>query len=227
MTLQETMRKLESMGTEQNRKVFKRHGAGDNLYGVSFANLEKLRKQIQTDHKLAQQLWATGNTDARTLATMIASPAEATEKLLDEWVSSTDYYCLIDVFARNLAGKTPLARKKMDEWTRSKDEWIGRAGWHLLGGLAMNANGLPDSFFEPYLKKIEGAVHSAPNRTRDAMMGAVIAIGMRSDALEKKALASAKRIGKVEVDHGETGCKTPDAVAYIQKARARLRARGK
>jgi len=30
-------------------------------------------------------------------------------------------------------------------------------------------------------------------------------------------LAAAKRIGKVEVDHGETGCKTPDAAAYIRK----------
>ncbi len=227
MNLQETMRKLESMGTEQNRKVYKRHGAGDNQYGVSCANLEKLRKQIKTDHKLAQQLWATGNTDARTLATMIASPAEASEKLLDEWVSSTNYYLLIDVFVRHMAGKTPFVRKKMEQWTKSKDEWIGRAGWHLLGGLAMNASGLPDGFWEPYLQKIEGSIHSAKNRTRDAMYGAVIAIGMRSDGLEKKALASAKRIGKVEVDHGETGCKTPDAMSYIPKARARQRAREK
>jgi hypothetical protein len=28
----------------------------------------------------------------------------------------------------------------------------------------------------------------------------------------------AARIGKVKVDHGETGCKTPDAVPYIKKA---------
>jgi len=34
-------------------------------------------------------------------------------------------------------------------------------------------------------------------------------------------LAAAKRIGKVEVDHGETSCKTPDASTYIRKAVAR------
>ena len=28
---------------------------------------------------------------------------------------------------------------------------------------------------------------------------------------------AARRIGEVHVDHGETGCKTPDAAAYIQK----------
>ena len=43
-------------------------------------------------------------------------------------------------------------------------------------------------------------------------------IGIRNRALEQKALAAAKRIGQVEVDHGETGCKTPDAAAYIRKA---------
>jgi len=29
MTLQETLQKLESLGTEQNRKTYQRHGAGD------------------------------------------------------------------------------------------------------------------------------------------------------------------------------------------------------
>ena len=47
---------------------------------------------------------------------------------------------------------------------------------------------------------------------------AVIAIGCRSPGLRKAALAAAKRIGKVEVDHGDTACKTPDAAEYIQRS---------
>jgi hypothetical protein len=43
----------------------------------------------------------------------------------------------------------------------------------------------------------------------------------RKASLEKPAIAAAKQIGKVEVDHGETSCQIPDAIAYIQKARAR------
>ena len=35
--------------------------------------------------------------------------------------------------------------------------------------------------------------------------------------MEKEALAAAKRIGKVEINHGDTACKTPDAAAYIKK----------
>jgi hypothetical protein len=57
------------------------------------------------------------------------------------------------------------------------------------------------------------------------MNGALIAIGLRNPRLEKKAVAAAKRIGKVEVDHGETSCETPDAAAYIAKAKARRRPR--
>lgn len=45
--------------------------------------------------------------------------------------------------------------------------------------------------------------------------------GVPEDRLAAAAIAHARRIGKVEVDHGDTACKTPDAEAYILKTRAR------
>jgi hypothetical protein len=39
--------------------------------------------------------------------------------------------------------------------------------------------------------------------------------------VRKDAIAAATRIGTVNVDHGETSCKTPEAVSYIKKAAAR------
>lgn len=53
------------------------------------------------------------------------------------------------------------------------------------------------------------------------MNHALIAIGSRNDVLAKKALEVAERIGKVEINHGETSCKTLDAAMYIKKARGR------
>ena len=50
-----------------------------------------------------------------------------------------------------------------------------------------------------------------------------LAIRIRSDGLESGTIATAKRIGEVVVDHGQTSCQTPDAVPYIQKAAARRR----
>ena len=57
------------------------------------------------------------------------------------------------------------------------------------------------------------------------MNNALIAIGVRGDRLEQLAVAAAGRIGKVQIDHGATSCRTPDAVAFIQKARSRRQAK--
>jgi hypothetical protein len=75
----------------------------------------------------------------------------------------------------------------------------------------------PDDWFAKRLAQIEKTIHSSPSDERGSMNAAVIAIGGRSAALRKLATAAAKRIGPVEVDHGETACKTPDAVTYIAK----------
>ena len=68
------IQELEELGTEQNRKIYRRHGVREDLFGVSFGNIRKLQKKIKTDHSLARELWATGNHDARILATMVADP---------------------------------------------------------------------------------------------------------------------------------------------------------
>ncbi|HDV4620595.1 TPA: DNA alkylation repair protein, partial [Bacillus anthracis] len=45
--------------------------------------------------------------------------------------------------------------------------------------------------------------------------------GIRNEDLEQTAIEIAREIGKVQVDHGATSCKTPDAESYIKKARER------
>ena len=216
MDLQEALHQLQEMGTAQNRKIYARHGVNPNLFGVSFANLNKLAKGIKRDHGLALDLWANGNHDGRVLATMVADPAQTDDELLQAWVSDLDSYVITDAFS-GFVGKTALAQAKSEEWVGSDQEWTGRAGWHLVAHLAMKTPELPDSYFADRLATIENEVHARKNRVRDAMNNALIAIGIRNSVLEGLALAAAARIGKVEVDHGETGCKTPDAAQYIRR----------
>ncbi len=216
MIATQVLEELESLGTEQNRKIFKRHGLGENLYGVSSANLNKLKKRIKVDHQLALDLWETGNYDARALATMIADPALLDDSRLESWAKSLDSYGIADMFAR-LASRTQLAKKKMERWVKSKDEWTARAGWQMLGALARDDKRLPEDYFEPYLEMIEQKVQSSKNRVKDAMNNALISIGVRTPRLHKRAVEVAQKIGRVEVDHGETGCKTPDAIPYMEK----------
>lgn len=218
MNYRETMQTLKEMGTAQNRKIYARHGVGRAMYGVSYANQGKLHGKIKVDHGLARRLWGSGNHDARILATMIADPEQMPVRELNAWARDLDNYVVTDAFSR-LAARTPHARGRMSVWIKSRREWLGRAGWLLLAGLAANLES-EDIYFDEYIAQIEERIHSAPNRARDAMNMALIAIGSRNAKLEKKAVAAARRIGPVEVDHGETGCKTADAVEYIRKTRA-------
>jgi 3-methyladenine DNA glycosylase AlkD len=216
MSAVEVLKELEACGTAQNRKIYARHGVKDEMYGVSTANLKKIQKKIKTDHQLALALWDSGNADARILATMIADPKQATEEQIEAWIGSAQDYGTTGYITEYVA-KTVFLREKMEQWIKSEEEWRGRAGWLLLSYLAENDPELSDQFFEAYLPVIERDIHTAKNRVRDAMNLVIINVGIRNPNLEQKALETAKRIGKIEVDHGETSCKTPDAISYIQK----------
>jgi len=222
MTYAEIMADLKKLGTAQNVKIYKRHGAGDNLFGVSFANLNKLQKKIKIDHQLAVQLWESGNSDARTLATMIVDPKQITSAQADNWIENLSHYMLIDLLA-GLIARTSFAKEKMEEWMKSPQEFVRQCGYSILGELFKNGANISEADCRRYLKTIGKEIHSSPNRARHSMNGAVISIGVFKPALTKEAFATAKKIGKVEVDHGETGCKTPDAIDYIQKTLKRLR----
>lgn len=224
-TATEVLGELETLGSEQTRKIYRRHGADGDLYGVSFAHLGQFKKKLKLNDPLARDLWASGNYDARVLATMIADPIKLETDLLESWVNDLRNYALADALA-GLVAHTPLARQKVEAWTqRASEEWVARAGWLVLAGVANDDQELPDSYFEPYLETIERQIHHSLNYVKDAMNTALIAIGSRNERLEEKAIEAAGRIGKVTVDHGETNCKTPDAAGYIRKTVAHRKAR--
>ena len=58
------------------------------------------------------------------------------------------------------------------------------------------------------------------------MNQALISIGCRNASLRKSAAAAARRLGKIDVDHGDTDCKTPGALEYIEKNWARAKSGG-
>ncbi len=210
----EAIRELKAMGSAQTRKVYAQHGIRGDVYGVSYANLGKLKKKIKQDHQLAEQLWATGNHDARVLATMIADPQQISAKTLDTWVREVEHHGIAAAFS-GVARRARGAKARTKKWIAARDEWKCTTGWDMLAGLA-ETDEFTDDELEGYIEVIERGIHTAKNRVKYSMNNAVIAIGLRPK-LQKKVIAAAKRIGKVEVDHGVTGCKTPDAASYIAK----------
>jgi 3-methyladenine DNA glycosylase AlkD len=227
MTFAQVMAKLKRLGTAQNRKIYARHGATGEIYGVSFAHLNQLEKEIGTDHELAERLWEIGILDAMWLATKIADPDRLTSATADEWLATVDSSPLAGPFA-TLIARTPVAERKVDKWTRSRKERIRETGYTLLAELLrQDPEALDDEKLAQLVKTIEREINGSPNRARYAMNNALIAIGTFRPRFHEAAVAAAKRIGRVDVDHGETGCKTPDAVAYLEKTAARRKATGK
>lgn len=214
MTLDEVMAALKKAGSEQTRKTWARHGMPEPFFGVKYGDLNALVKKVKVDHALAKALWKTGNGDARALALMIADHAAAKKAELESWAKDLGCYAHADALAK-LAARTPHAQELLGKWTSADHEWIERAGWHVLAELA--AQELPDRTFEPWLKQIGSRIHVSKNFVKDAMNTALIAIGGRSELLRARAEAVATKIGRVEVDWGETNCVTPSAIPYIAK----------
>lgn len=221
MTLNETLSTLEALGTAQNRKVYARHGVNPPMYGVSYANLNRMVRKIKRDHPLAEGLWNTGNHDARVLATRVAEPMQMNAAQLDAWARDIDNSILAgELGALASASKTGLAR--FGKWTSRRGEWVAAAGWNTFTEMVLFDHGdVDEALLDACLDRIETQIHSQPNRVRYAMNNALIAIGTFSATYRDRAIGAAKRIGRVEVDHGETNCRTPDAATYIAKSFAR------
>lgn len=216
MNATDLLNELESLGSEQTRKTYGRHGVTGPMFGVSYANLEKLRKRIKLDHELAAALWESGNHDARVLAMKIADPAQATAKQLNAWVKDCTNHVAGWAVAE-FAAKTSQAEALARKWATASNEWVAAGGWSIVSAVAW-LDATDEAWLEECLATIEAKIHSAKNRVRYAMNTALISIGSRNERLSKIAIAAAKRIGPVEVDHGDTDCQTPDAIPYIKKS---------
>lgn len=225
MSLQEVMKALEKEGSAQTRKTYARHGVTGAMFGVSFAFLKTMQTRIRVDQELAEALWNTGNFDARNLALKIADPAGISAKVLDQW-AATPMARMCGGYVAYLTAESGRGLEKAERWMGATDDCTRCAGWTLVGALAMIDEKCPDAWFLARLAEIEKTIHAAPNTQRYVMNQALIAIGGRSASLRTAALAAAKRIGTVEVDHGDTDCKTPEAAESIGKMWERSKSKG-
>ncbi len=214
---------LERLGTAQTRKTYLRHGACEPLFGVKFGDLRPIAKRIGARQEIADALWASGNMDAMTLALLVAEPNQIKSRQIDAWLASANYSLLSGMLA-DLVARSPHALAKWKKWSASKNEKTLSSAYAMLASwLVKDAGSVPRSCIHEALAAIESSIHDAPNQARHNMNQALIAIGIYSEQDRKRVYQVAKKIGKVEVDHGQTNCKTPDAATYIERALAKNR----
>jgi len=223
MNAKEILATLKKAGKPQTAAIYQRYGTGRNVFGTLTSEIGKLQKKIKVDDALAKELWRTGNAEARVLSLQIADPAKLTradaERLLDDGPVR-----FLGCYLSGLVGRSPVADVTMRAWMKSPEEHRRELGYSVLAArLERDSNAIGDADAEKVLATIEKQIHRSPNWARYAMNVAVMAIGVFKPSVRARAIATAKRIGKVEVDHGETYCKTPDAAPYIEKASKRKR----
>lgn len=222
MTLQQVIDAIRSYGSESTKKTLMNHGAV-NTYGVKVSDLKIIQKKIKNDQALALQLFDTGIYDAMYLAGLVADGSKMTEKQLQQWAEKSVSPGISEYTVPWVASEHPNAWKLALQWIDSKEEGIAAGGWNTLGGIvSMKEDAELDlPMLEKLLKRVEKEIHQAPNRVRYTMNAFVIGVGAYVNALEQKAVDTARKIGVVSVNMGTTACKVPAAEVYIKASRNR------
>jgi 3-methyladenine DNA glycosylase AlkD len=186
---------LQAHANPANVAGMARYGiATEHTLGVPIPILRALAKRAGKDHKLARELWASGIHEARILATMVEDPARITPAQMDRWARDFDSWDVCDQACQNLFRATPHACDKAIQWSGAKHEFVRRAGFSLMAGLAAQRNGLVDVQFEAFLQIVEGAATDDRNMVKKAVNWALRQIGKRNARLLGKAIAAAERI---------------------------------
>lgn len=221
MTLDQVMSELAAKGSEATKKLWMKHGAKEPFFGVKIADLKVIHKKIKGDQALALKLYATGNGDAQYLAGMVADGAKLTAAQLEMWAKTAGWGMISGTIVPWVASEHPEGLKLALKWIDSKDESIAVTGWRTLGAIATITpdEKLAVKELSTLLDRIAKTLAKEPDDVRLAMNGFVIVCGTYVAPLGDKAIATARKIGQVEADMGDTACKIPDAESYIMKSR--------
>ncbi len=218
-TASNILRELETMGSEQTKKTLIKHGAPENMFGVKIGDMKAIVKRIKKDYQLALDLFNTGNSDAMYLAGLIGDETKMTKADLNHWAKNSTWHLISEYAVPFVAAESNYGFELSLEWIQSKNERIATAGWATLSAfVSITADEKLDmKALEKLLDLVTKEIHQSTNRIRYTMNGFVISIGGYVRALNAKAKETAKAIGKVNVSMGDTACKVPDALQYIEK----------
>ena len=221
-TVSSVMAELKKKGSEQTRKIARRHGSPEEMFGVKIADLKPIAKRLKGQQQLACALYDTGNSDAMYLAGLVADGSQMSKRQLNSWARRANWYAISEYAVPGVAVESTHAHELALKWMSSRQELVAACGWCTYAGVVATRSDdeLDLEEVKRLLKRVVDQIGDAPNRVRYCMNGFVIAVGTYIKPLLRQAKSAAKRIGKVEVDVGETSCKVPLAKEYIDKNEA-------
>jgi len=220
--IKQVMRELATLGEAKMRAADERQG---DDHGVNLTRLRELARRLKTQHELALELWATGDTAARLLSTLVCKPKAFSAAELDAMIRDIRSPKLLDWFIVNAVKPGRHAEDLRPGW-KDGDDLVGRAGWSLTTErVVKKPEGLD---LDALLDQIEKEMKHAPARKQWAMNHCLAEIGIHHPELRARAIGIGERLA-VLIDYpASPGCTPPYAPIWIaEMVRRRESARGR
>jgi 3-methyladenine DNA glycosylase AlkD len=189
---------LERRGSKRVREdMLSRYGiTAPKAYGVPVGTIQQLGKQLGRDHDLALALWSTGWYEARMVCAFIGQPERVTPSQMDQWARDFDNWGICDTICFHLFDRTPLAWKKLRPWSKRREEFVKRAAFALLAGLALHDKQADDEAFLAALALVEPAAADERNFVKKGVSWGLRVMGRRNRTLNAACLETARRLAQ-------------------------------
>jgi 3-methyladenine DNA glycosylase AlkD len=215
MTATEILKKLESLGNEKRRLHNIKWGAHDKQFGVKMGDIRAIAKPLKVHHELAKELWATGNIEARFLATLIINPKALSMQDIDSMVRAERFPQVIDWLYSNVIKEQPDKEKLREQWLVSDDIMTARLGWSLTSERVARS---PEGIDIPaLLDRIEKEMPAAPPEVQWTMNSTLAQIGINHPAYRERTLDIGERLGIYRNYPTSKGCTSPFAPILIKE----------
>lgn len=199
VSVEEVLKKLKAKADPDQLKGMVKYGmVGEKRLGVAVPDIRRIAKEIGKGHQLALRLWNTGIPEAMIVASMVDKPEEVTEEQMEEWVKDFNAWDVCDQVCMNLFEKTPLAWKKIMDWSKREEEFVKRAAFALIACLAWHNKGAPDQEFVKLIPVIKKGATDERNLVKKAVSWALRNIGKRNPNLNDVAIKTSKEIQKMD-----------------------------
>ena len=198
-SVEDILERLKEKSRPDQLEGMARYGmAVEQRLGVSIPDLRKLAKELGQDHKLALELWKTGIAELKILAAMIDDPNKLTEEQMEDWVKDIDSWDVCDQVCTNLFEKTPLAWKKIIDWSSREEEFVKRTAFSLIACLAWHDKKASDEKLIELLPVILRGATDERNFVKKAVNWALRNIGKRNLNLNEAAINTAREIQRLD-----------------------------
>ncbi|MFD4190284.1 DNA alkylation repair protein [Amycolatopsis thermoflava] len=206
----EVMAELAALEDPKARAVNEKHG---DDHGVNLGKLRAIAKRLKTQHDLARELWATGDTAARLLALLICRPKAFERAELDTMLREARAPKVHDWLVNYVVKKSPHAEDLRLAWLADADPVVASAGWALTTDrVAKRPEGLD---LGKLLEVIEAEMKDAPDRLQWAMNHCLAQIGISHAEHRDRAIRIGERLEVLKDYPTPPNCTSPYAPVWI------------